>query len=78
MRNLKSLLIKNDDLKWMRQVELAKNSKQQNLEIIYNNNRVFFKTVRNIYKNELLTIFPSKDLEISLGLQFIPIHSGNI
>lgn len=62
----------------MHQVELAKSSREQNLEIIYNNNRVYFKTVRTIYKHEILAAFPSKDLEISLGLQFVPIHhSGN-
>ena len=66
----------NDDLKWMHRVELARNSRQQNLEIIYNNNRVYFKTVRVIHKHEFLVVFPSKDLEISLGLQCVPIHPG--
>lgn len=60
----------------MYDVELAKNSKQQNIEIIYNNNRVYFKTVKNIFKHDFICAFPSKDLEISLGLQFIPINPG--
>lgn len=63
-------------LMWMHDLGLARNSRQKNLEIIYNDNKVYFKTVRPIYKHESLSAFPSKDLEISLGLQFIPAHSG--
>jgi hypothetical protein len=61
---------------WMYDVELAENSSSQNLEIIYNNNQVYFKTIKPVFKFEFLKAFPSKDLEISLGLQFIPISSG--
>lgn len=75
---LKSLANENDDLKWMWAVELARSSRHQNLEIIYNNNRVYFKTVRAIRKHEPLAAYPSKDLEISLGIQFIPMHPGSI
>ena len=64
------------DLSWMHDIQLADSSRQQNLEIIYNNNKVYFKTIKTVYKDEPLTIFPSKDLEISLGLQFIPIQTG--
>ena len=61
----------------MHDIQLADSSRQQNLEIIYNNNKVYFKTIKIVYKDEPLTVFPSKDLEISLGLQFIPIHTGS-
>ena len=62
----------------MHNINLANNKTDQNLEIIYNDKNVYFKTLRTIYKNEYLTAFPSKDLEISLGLQFIPISSINV
>lgn len=62
----------------MQKVELARNSRHQNLEIVYNNNRVYFKTTRVVHKHEVLAAFPSKDLEISLGLQFIPMHPGKL
>ena len=65
------------DLNWMHQIELADNYQQQNLEIIYNNNQVYYKTIKTIFKNEKLAAFPSKDLEISLGLQFVPCNKGN-
>lgn len=74
--NLKSIEELND-LHWMRNISLANNKLEQNLEIIYNDKNVYFKTLRTIFKNEDLLAFPSKDLEISLGLQFIPISSGN-
>ena len=64
------------DLNWMHQIELADNYQQQNLEIIYNNNQVYYKTIKTIFKNEKLAAFPSKDLEISLGLQFVPYNKG--
>ncbi len=62
----------------MHKINLANNKTDQNLEIIYNDKNVYFKTLRTIHKNEYLTAFPSKDLEISLGLQFIPISSTNV
>jgi hypothetical protein len=62
----------------MYDIDLAENSTNQNLEIIYNNNQVFYKTIKRIYKDDLLKAFPSKDLEISLGLQFIQINSGKV
>lgn len=60
----------------MYEIDLANNSRQQNLEIIYNNKKVFYKTIRPIFKYETLSAFPSKDLEISLGLPYIPTSSG--
>ena len=60
----------------MYNVALAKNSREQNLEIIYNNKLLFFKVIKNITKHEVLYAFPSKDLEIALGLQFIPFNQG--
>lgn len=62
----------------MHNISLASNRSEQNLEIIYNDRNVYFKTLRCVYKNEDLLAFPSKDLEISLGLQFIPTKSGKI
>ena len=59
-------------LKWMKEVELAKSSREQNLEIICNQNQIFFRTLRTIFKNEILYSYPSKDLEISLALPFVP------
>ncbi len=67
-----------ENLNWMYDVDLAENSTNQNMEIIYNNNQVFYKTIKRIYKNDLLKAFPSKDLEISLGLQFIQINHGKL
>ena len=61
----------------MHNISLANNRVEQNLEIIYNEKSVYFKTVRTIYKNDQLLAFPSKDLEISLGLQYVPVSSGN-
>ena len=66
-----------DDLLWMHSISLANNKSEQNLEIIYNDKNVFFKTVKSIYQNEELVAFPSKDLEISLGLQFIPVKTDD-
>ena len=60
----------------MHEIELARNFREQNLEIIYNDNQVYFKATKTILKNQILTAFPSKDLEISLGLQFIPFKNG--
>ena len=61
----------------MLDVELARNSQEQNMEIICcNDNRIYFKTIKTINKNEILRIFPAKDLEISLGLQYIPYNTG--
>ena len=60
----------------MHSINLANNRSEQNLEIIYNEKSVYFKTLRTIYKNDQLLAFPSKDLEISLGLQFVPINTG--
>ena len=62
----------------MYEIELSKSSREQNMEIIYNDNKVYFKTVKTILKDDFLNVFPSKDLEISLGLQFIPFQSGKI
>ena len=62
----------------MHGIQLADSSRQQNLEIIYNNNKVYFKTIKKLCKDEPLYAFPSKDLEISLGLQFIPIRTGKL
>lgn len=61
----------------MYEIELSKSSREQNMEIIYNDNKVYFKTVKTVYKDEILNAFPSKDLEISLGLQFIPFQKEN-
>ena len=60
----------------MHLIELADNCQDQNMEIIYNNSQVFFKSTRPIAKHDILRAFPSKDLEISLGLQFIPARLG--
>jgi len=60
----------------MYEIDLANNSRQQNFEIIYNNKNVYYKTTRPVLRNEFLSAFPSKDLEISLGLQYIPTHPG--
>lgn len=62
----------------MYEIELSKSSREQNMEIIYNDNKVYFKSVKKILKEDFLNVFPSKDLEISLGLQFIPFQSGKI
>lgn len=70
-----SIMADSDDLTWMYQIQLANNSQQQNFEIIYNNNNVYYKATRRIEKNETLFAFPSKDLEISLGLMFVPARS---
>ena len=64
--------------RWMHDVELAKNSKQQNMEIIYNDNQVYYKSTKTIFKNEVLYAYPSKDLEISLGLQYFPLLSQSM
>ena len=79
--SLKSLKDSNEingdsDLNWMYQIDLANNSRQQNLEIIYNNKNVYYKTIKPVHRDDLLVAFPSKDLEISLGLQYIAITSG--
>lgn len=58
----------------MHQITLASNQQQQNLEIIYNNNDVYFKTTRILFRDDELFAFPSKDLEIALGLQFVPLN----
>ena len=68
--------LKNANLSWMYEIDLANNSREQNLEIIYNNKNVYYKTTRPVLRNEFLSAFPSKDLEISLGLQYIPTHPG--
>ena len=60
----------------MHQISLANNIQLQNLEIIYNNHKVFFKTTKEILKGDSLMAFPSKDLEISLGLQYVPFDKG--
>lgn len=60
----------------MYNVQLAKNNREQNIEIIYNNKLIYFKTIRKIFKNETLYAFPSKDLEISLGLPYVAINEG--
>ncbi len=60
----------------MYNVPLANNSREQNLEIIYNNKLLFFKVIKRVDKNDALKAFPSKDLEIALGLQFIPYNEG--
>lgn len=59
----------------MQDVELARNSREQNMEIIYNDNQVYFKATRTIFKSEVLYVYPSKDLEIALGLQYFPLLS---
>ena len=59
----------------MYQIELANNSRHQNIEIIYNNKNVYYKTTRIIRRDDTLAAFPSKDLEISLGLQYIAINA---
>ncbi|CAF0792529.1 unnamed protein product [Brachionus calyciflorus] len=64
-------------LNWMYDIELSKSSREQNMEIIYNDNRVYFKSVKRIFRGDFLNVFPSKDLEISLGLQFIPFQTDN-
>lgn len=61
----------------MYDIELSESSRDQNMEIIFNDNKVYFKAVRKIFKNDFLNAFPSKDLEISLGLQYIPFNSSN-
>lgn len=66
----------NDNLNWMHQISLANSIQVQNLEIIYNNYKVFFKTTKEIFKGDNLVAFPSKDLEISLGLQYVPFNKG--
>ncbi len=64
----------NSDLSWMHSIQLARFPQEQNLEIIYNNASVYFKATRPIFMNEELYGFPSKDLEISLGLAFVPMR----
>jgi hypothetical protein len=64
------------DLTWMHRIGLANEFQQQNLEIIYNDNKIYYKTLKKIKKNEQLMTFPSKDLEISLGLQYVPINKS--
>ncbi len=68
------MLNDSNDLEWMYRITLAKNQQQQNLEIIYNNNNVYFKTIHKLFRDDELYAFPSKDLEISLGLQFVPLN----
>jgi hypothetical protein len=61
---------------WFNEIELAKDSRQQNIEIIYNFKQIYFKATSRLAKNELLYAFPSKDLEIALGLQYVPQSAG--
>ena len=62
----------------MNEIELARNPREQSLEIICNGNQFYFKTIKKLFKGDRLCAFPSKDLEISLGLQYIPINSDEI
>ena len=62
----------------MYDISLAKSSHEQNVEIIYNNKQLYFKTTKKIYKYDTLLAFPAKDLEIALGLQFIPFNARMI
>jgi hypothetical protein len=68
----------NNFFDWICDVSLAKSRREQNLEIVYNNKQLYFKTIKNIFKNDTLLAFPAKDLEIALGLQFIPFNAGLI
>lgn len=60
----------------MYDIELSESLQDQNMEIIFNDSRVYFKVIKRINKNDFLNAFPSKDLEISLGLQYIPFNSS--
>jgi hypothetical protein len=63
----------------MHEIQLSRFSHEQNVEIIYNNNkRIYYKTMRRIKKHEILKAFPSKDLEIALGLQYIPSNMNSL
>lgn len=65
------------DQNWMFKVSLACQTSEINMEILSDNKRVFFKAIRQIKPGEVLYVFPAKDVEISLGLPFVPVDLIN-
>ncbi|NXT48957.1 ZN488 protein, partial [Pluvianellus socialis] len=62
-------------LPWMRLVQAAANSKEQNLEAYLENSQLYYRSTRKINKNEELLVWYDEELSSLLGLNEIKAQS---
>ncbi|NXI37690.1 ZN488 protein, partial [Galbula dea] len=63
-------------LPWMRLVQAATNSKEQNLEAYLENSQLYYRSTRKINKNEELLVWYDKELSSLLGFNEIKAQSS--
>lgn len=62
-------------LPWMRLVQAAANSKEQNLEAYLENSQLYYRSTRKIKKNEELLVWYDEELSRLLGFNEIKSQS---
>lgn len=62
-------------LPWMRLVQAAANSKEQNLEAYLENSQLYYRSTRKINKNEELLVWYDEELSSLLGFNEIKAQS---
>ncbi|NXP47091.1 ZN488 protein, partial [Heliornis fulica] len=62
-------------LPWMRLVQAAANSKEQNLEAFLENSQLYYRSTRKIHKNEELLVWYDEELSSLLGFNEIKAQS---
>lgn len=62
-------------LPWMRLVQAAANSKEQNLEAYLENSQLYYRSTRKISKNEELLVWYDEELSSLLGFNEIKAQS---
>ncbi|KAM6266083.1 zinc finger protein 488 [Porphyrio hochstetteri] len=62
-------------LPWMRLVQAAANSKEQNLEAYLENSQLYYRSTRKIHKNEELLVWYDEELSSLLGFNEIKAQS---
>lgn len=64
------------ELPWMRLVQAAANSKEQNLEAYLENSQLYYRSTRKINKNEELLVWYDEELSSLLGFNEIKAQSS--